>query len=31
MRKVKSNREIHHDIKTEKAAVVVDNIQITEI
>ena len=27
----KLNREIHHDIKTEKAAVIVENIQITEI
>ena len=27
----KLNRQIHHDIKTEKAAVIVENIQITEI
>jgi hypothetical protein len=27
----KLNREIHHDIKTEKVAVIVENIQITEI
>ena len=27
----KLNREIRHDIKTEKAAVIVENIQITEI
>ena len=27
----KLNREIGHDIKNEKAAVIVENIQITEI
>ena len=27
----KLNREIHHDIKNEKVAVIVENIQITEI
>jgi hypothetical protein len=27
----KLNREIHHDIKTEKVAVIAENIQITEI
>ena len=26
-----SNREIYHDIKNEKVAVIVENIQITEI
>ena len=27
----KLNREVHHDIKTEKVAVIVENIQITKI
>jgi hypothetical protein len=27
----KLNRQIRHDIKTEKVAVIVENIQITEI